>query len=251
MSAFKNQLEKISYINKSFLCIGLDPYPKYMPIKDIFKSNWIGLGSKTDELEKKLSSKLNCDYTVLDILSDDIYENLKKIFQDIDLAGIAYCIGSIDLKPLMKTNKEDFQKCLKLNFFPIVEVIKIFKDNLKKLSKELSIENEVTFLKHINDNLKLALISESNLFLMPSIVFKKSVEGFGISFVEAASYGISSIGGKDGGSSDAIYHNKTGLICDGNDLNSIYDTVVNFFNNEKFVEKVFTSFFFIIFSTLK
>ena len=23
-------------------------------IKDIFKSNWIGLGSKTDELEKKL-----------------------------------------------------------------------------------------------------------------------------------------------------------------------------------------------------
>ncbi|MBM26576.1 MAG: orotidine-5'-phosphate decarboxylase [Chloroflexi bacterium] len=39
MSAFKNQLEKISYINKSFLCIGLDPYPKYMPIKDIFKFN--------------------------------------------------------------------------------------------------------------------------------------------------------------------------------------------------------------------
>ena len=32
----------------------------------------------------------------------------------------------------MKTNQEDFQKCLKLNFFPIVEVIKVFKDNLKK-----------------------------------------------------------------------------------------------------------------------
>ena len=30
---------------------------------------------------------------------------------------------------------------------------------------------------------------------MPSISFKKSVEGFGISFVEAASYGIGSIGG--------------------------------------------------------
>ena len=68
----------------------------------------------------------------LDILSDDIYENLQKNFEDVDLAGIAYCIGSIDLKPLGKTNKEDFQKCLKLNFFPIVEVIKFFKDNLKK-----------------------------------------------------------------------------------------------------------------------
>ena len=69
---------------------------------------------------------------------------------------------------------------------------------------------------------------------MPSIVDKKSVEGFGISFVEAASYGVGSIGGKDGGASDAITHNKTGLICDGNDLNSIYDAVINFFQDENF-----------------
>ena len=89
------------------------------------------IGRNDVELEK-LSSELGCDYTVLDILSDDIYENLKNKFEDFDLAGIAYCIGSIDLKPLWKTNKEDFLKCLKLNFFPIVEVIKIFQDNLKK-----------------------------------------------------------------------------------------------------------------------
>ena len=89
------------------------------------------IGRNAIELEK-LSLELGCDYTILDILSDDIYENLKKIFENIDLAGIAYCIGSIDLKPLEKTNKEDFQKCLKLNFFPIVEVIKVFQGNLKK-----------------------------------------------------------------------------------------------------------------------
>ena len=80
----------------------------------------------------RLSSELGCDYTVLDILSDDINENLKNKFEDIDLAGIAYCIGSIDLKPLWKANKEDFLKCLQLNFFPIVEVIKTFQENLKK-----------------------------------------------------------------------------------------------------------------------
>ena len=89
------------------------------------------IGRNEAELEK-LSAELGCDYTVLDILSDDIYESLKNKFDDIDLAGIAYCIGSIDLKPLEKTNKEDFQKCLKLNFFPIIEVIKAFQDNLKK-----------------------------------------------------------------------------------------------------------------------
>ena len=89
------------------------------------------IGRNEAELEK-LSAELGCDYTVLDILSDDIYESLKNKFDDIDLAGIAYCIGSIDLKPLVKTNKEDFQKCLQLNFFPIVEVIKAFQNNLKK-----------------------------------------------------------------------------------------------------------------------
>ena len=47
---------------------------------------------------------------------------------------------------------------------------------------------------------------------------------------------MASIGGKDGGASDAIKHNETGLICDGNDLNSIYETVINFFQNEKYIK---------------
>jgi len=109
-------------------------------------------------------------------------------------------------------------------------------NNLLRLSKELSLEKEVVFLKNVNDNLKTALISESNLFLMPSRIEKNSVEGFGISFIEAASYGIASIGGKDGGASDAIDHNKTGLICDGNDLNSIYNSVTTIFRNDKYIE---------------
>ena len=109
-------------------------------------------------------------------------------------------------------------------------------NNLKELSKELSLEDQVLFLKNIDIEAKTALLAESNLFLMPSIIEKKSVEGFGIAFVEAASYGVASIGGKDGGASDAIKHNKTGLICDGNDLNSIYDSAINFFQNDKFLK---------------
>ena len=122
--------------------------------------------------------------------------------------------------------------------FPNIKYISIGvgeeENNLKKLSKELSIEKEVIFLKNIDEKLKLALITDSNLFLMPSIIDKKSVEGFGISYMEAASYSVGSIGGKDGGASDAIIHNKTGLICDGNDLNSIYEAVNNFFINDRF-----------------
>ena len=102
------------------------------------------------------------------------------------------------------------------------------------LVKELKIEKQVVILDKIDQKLKVALIKNSNLFLMPSIIFKKSVEGFGISFVEAASYGVGSIGGKDGGASDAIDNNKTGLVCDGEDINSIYESILKFFENEKY-----------------
>ena len=71
---------------------------------------------------------------------------------------------------------------------------------------------------------------------MPSIIHKKSVEGFGIAFVEAAQYGIPSIGGKDGGASDAIIHEKTGLICDGNNLNEVYSSIDNLFKENKHLE---------------
>jgi len=124
--------------------------------------------------------------------------------------------------------------------FPKIKYISVGtgeeENSLVKLSKELSLEKEVIFLKNIDHDLKIALIAEANLFLMPTRIEKKSVVGFCISFVEAASYGVASIGGKDGGASDAITHNKTGLICDGKDLNSIYDSVINFFQNEKFIQ---------------
>tara|TARA_B100000686_G_C16727423_1_gene938607 strand:+ start:21 stop:1121 length:1101 start_codon:yes stop_codon:yes gene_type:complete len=108
--------------------------------------------------------------------------------------------------------------------------------NLLNLSKELSIENKVTFLKNIDENLKLALIKSSDLFLMPSVIDKKSVEGFGIAYMEAASYGVGSIGGKDGGTSDSISQNHTGLLCDGNELSSIHESVIEFFNNDNFIK---------------
>ena len=78
-----------------------------------------------------LSSKLNCEYTVLDMLSNNITQELKEEFNNINVSGLAYCVGSIDLKPLKITKKKDFEKCLELNFFPVIEIIKTLQDNLK------------------------------------------------------------------------------------------------------------------------
>ena len=109
-------------------------------------------------------------------------------------------------------------------------------ENLKKLVIELNLDKYVFFLSDISNELKNALIAKSNIFIMPSIIHKTSVEGFGISFIEAAQYGVPSIGGKDGGASDAIVHNKTGLICDGNSLDEIYSSIDTLFEGNKYIE---------------
>jgi len=107
-------------------------------------------------------------------------------------------------------------------------------ENIKKLVSELNLDNQVIFLKNISNDLKNALVASSNIFVMPSIVDKKSVEGFGIAYVEAAQFGIPSIGGKDGGASDAIVHDKTGLICDGNSLEDIYSSIDKLLKDRKY-----------------
>ena len=107
--------------------------------------------------------------------------------------------------------------------------------NLKDLVNELDLSGQVMFFKEITDDLKNALVAKSNIFVMPSIKYKSSVEGFGIAYIEAAQYGVPSLGGVDGGAADAIQHDKTGLICDGNNLDEIYSSLNSMIENKKYL----------------
>jgi len=109
-------------------------------------------------------------------------------------------------------------------------------ENIRKLVAELSLQGQVMFFKDISNDLKNSLVAKSNIFVMPSIIYKKSVEGFGIVYVEAAQYGLPSLGGKDGGASDAIEHQKTGLICDGSELDEVYSSINSMLENNKYLE---------------
>ena len=107
-------------------------------------------------------------------------------------------------------------------------------ENLQSLKNELGLGNEVLILNESTELLKVALLEQSDLFLMPSVIYKKSVEGFGISFIEAAAYGTGSIGGVAGGASDAIQDGISGYLCDGGDLNSIYEAIIKFYDNDNY-----------------
>ena len=74
---------------------------------------------------------VECDYRVCDVLNID---NLKKISEEFkdDITGIAYCVGSINLKPLKITKDEDFIESFKINTLGAVNIIKLNQDTLIK-----------------------------------------------------------------------------------------------------------------------
>ena len=60
--------------------------------------NDIHLVARNESEVKAIAEKLGCSYTVADVLEDGFIEKVKS---DIDeIKGVAYCVGSIDLKPL-------------------------------------------------------------------------------------------------------------------------------------------------------
>ena len=92
--------------------------------------NDIHLVARNESEVSTIAEKLECAYTVADVLEDGFIEKVKSDINDIK--GIAYCVGSIDLKPLRMIKEQDFNKCMKLNLYSAVEVIKGYQETLKK-----------------------------------------------------------------------------------------------------------------------
>ena len=90
--------------------------------------------------------------------------------------------------------------------------------NLKAASIQ---DNFLKIVGHVDEDTKQKLYQEADLFLMPSYQIGNSLEGFGITYIEAAKYGLASIGGIAGGASEAVINGKTGWCVEGSDPVSI------------------------------
>jgi len=90
----------------------------------------IHLIARNESEVSSIAEKLKCTYTVADVLEEGFVDKVKADIDDIK--GLAYCVGSIDLKPLRMVSEEDFNKCMKLNLYSAVDVIKGYQESLKK-----------------------------------------------------------------------------------------------------------------------
>ena len=90
----------------------------------------IHLVARNESEVKVIAEKLGCSYSVADVLEDNFIEKVKADINEIK--GIAYCVGSIDLKPLRMVTEQDLNKCMKLNLYSAIEAIKGYQESLKK-----------------------------------------------------------------------------------------------------------------------
>ena len=89
------------------------------------------IGRNEEELEK-LANKLSYSFSVCDVLKMDFTKELLEELADVEVLGMAYCVGSIDIKPFKLTKSSDFVSSYVLNLVAVTEIIRSFESNLKK-----------------------------------------------------------------------------------------------------------------------
>jgi len=87
--------------------------------------------SRNENELKSISTEIKCEYRVCDVLNAEKIKLVSEEFKD-NLFGIAYCVGSINLKPLKITNDEDFINSFKINTLGAINVIKLNQESLAK-----------------------------------------------------------------------------------------------------------------------
>ena len=113
------------------------------------------IARNVDEL-KPLSEKLGCTFSIADVLEENFIDKVKADTSDFDVKGVAYCVGSIDLKPLKRVSESDLHNCMKLNLYSAIEVIKGFQEELKKNNGSIVLFSSVAAQKGFTNHTIIA-----------------------------------------------------------------------------------------------
>ena len=212
-------------------------------LKSLGKANYIIANSRfTKELAIQLGVKVKnirvinpgCNYPIPVI--EDAKEYARKKYDEASPKLIT--VSRLDARKshqnILMTIKNLLPKFPNLKYISVGDGDE--RSNLEKLKKELKLDNKVELIFKSTEQEKVALLEQSDIFVMPSVIYKKSVEGFGIAYIEAASYGKASVGGIYGGERDSVKSGQTGYLCNGNDLNALYDTLLKILENNHYKE---------------
>jgi NAD(P)-dependent dehydrogenase (short-subunit alcohol dehydrogenase family) len=113
------------------------------------------IGRNEDEI-KKLASKYGNTYSICDVQKLNFIEKLSEEISDTEVIGIAYCVGSIDIKPFRQTQAKDFVSSYVLNLVSAADIIRAFQENLKRNSGSVVLFSTVAAKKGFGNHAIIA-----------------------------------------------------------------------------------------------
>ncbi len=104
--------------------------------------------------------------------------------------------------------------------------------NLEHKIKNLKLENEILLLGEISEEKKNAFYQLCDVFVMTPRQINADIEGFGMVYLEANSFGKSVVAGQSGGVSEAVVDGKTGILVDPENIDQISGAVIKILTDE-------------------
>ncbi len=115
----------------------------------------------------------------------------------------------------------------------------MYLDALKTLAQTLGVAHQVLFVHDADDITRSQWYATSDLFVMPArMEGKYDVEGFGISYLEAAQHSVPAIAGAVGGAPEAVLDGITGVLVDPNNPQVLADAIAYLADNPTIRERL-------------
>lgn len=112
------------------------------------------------------------------------------------------------------------------------------REHLKELVSDMGLNDKVFFAGFVPDQELNDFMNLGDVFILANHSVKGDTEGFGLVFLQANACGLSVIGGRDGGTPDAVQHGKTGFLIDATDQNQIIEAVVRLMSDGALRERM-------------
>lgn len=221
-----NLIQKI-VLNKSKGIIVISEFSKSLLIKMGVKNNNIIKAAPGVDSEK-FSPKLN--YT--EIIDKYNLDDKKVILTVSRLAPNKGCDTAIEVLPLILKEIP--------NAVYIIGGTGPSEEELKELVVKMDLEDKVIFTGYIPDEELSSYYNLSDAFLLLTreIKDKGNVEGFGMVFIEAGACETPVVGGRTGGTPEAIVDGITGYLVDPLDLEEISEALIKLLTNESRARKM-------------
>ena len=83
--------------------------------KLIESGDQVHLVGRDETSVSSLANELNSSYTPCDVLEENFSDKILSDLGETPVNGLAFCVGSIDLKPLKLTKRSNFKQSFNLN----------------------------------------------------------------------------------------------------------------------------------------